>query len=199
MPWVGVSLLVGVALLVATGVIATFHESGTVALLPAFSGQPSLGGVAFIVRRNLLVLALHALVCVAGYLAMRGVPSVADAYEGPIRTLHRAATPIALVFVSLATLGSLTVQALALGEFAASIAAAYNLTPQHLLILILPHALPELTALFLPLGAWMVIARRNEWGDLLAASIITTALAVPVLVMAAIIEVYVSPLLVLAA
>jgi uncharacterized membrane protein SpoIIM required for sporulation len=58
---------------------------------------------------------------------------------------------------------------------------------------VLPHALPELVALFLPLAAWIIASRRGEWEQLLAATLVTVAVAVPVLVIAAFIEVYVSP------
>jgi hypothetical protein len=61
------------------------------------------------------------------------------------------------------------------------------------MLTLLPHALPELTALFLPLAAWLVASRRRRFDELLAATIATTALAAPVLVAAAAIEVYVWP------
>ena len=57
----------------------------------------------------------------------------------------------------------------------------------------LPHAIPELIALFLPLAAWIIASRRGEWDQLLAATAVTVAIAVPVLVVAALVEVYVSP------
>ncbi len=57
----------------------------------------------------------------------------------------------------------------------------------------LPHAIPELVALFLPLAAWIIASRRGEWDQLLAATLVTVMIAVPVLVAAAFIEVYVSP------
>ncbi len=57
----------------------------------------------------------------------------------------------------------------------------------------LPHALIELIALFLPLAAWIIASRRGEWEQLLAATVVTVAIAVPMLVVAALIEVYVSP------
>jgi hypothetical protein len=63
---------------------------------------------------------------------------------------------------------------------------------------LLPHALPELTALFLPLAAWTIASRRGDWQDLLAATFATVAIAVPVLVAAAAIEIWVSPRLLLA-
>ena len=58
---------------------------------------------------------------------------------------------------------------------------------------LLPHAILELTALFLPLAAWIIASRRGEWDQLLAATFVTVAIAVPMLVVAALIEVYISP------
>ena len=58
---------------------------------------------------------------------------------------------------------------------------------------LLPHAVPELTALFLPLAAWLVASRRGRWADLLAATVVTVSIAVPVLLAAAAVELYVSP------
>ena len=72
-------------------------------------------------------------------------------------------------------------------------AAALHASPALLLLGLLPHALPELVALFLPLAAWIVASRRGEWERLLAATIVTVSLAVPTLVLAAAWEVYVAP------
>ena len=54
-------------------------------------------------------------------------------------------------------------------------------------------AIVMLIALFLPLAAWIIASRRGEWEQLLAATFVTVALALPVLVIAALVEVYVSP------
>jgi hypothetical protein len=56
-----------------------------------------------------------------------------------------------------------------------------------------PHALPELFALFLPLAAWILAGRRGAWNELLAATLVTTACAVPLVVAAAAIETWVTP------
>ena len=101
-------------------------------------------------------------------------------------------------FVLLATLFSLSTQAYALGHGAADLAAQLRVSPFVLLIGLAPHALPELTALFLPLAAWTLASRRGAWKDLLAATFVTVALAVPVLVMAAAVETWVAPRLLLA-
>jgi uncharacterized membrane protein SpoIIM required for sporulation len=63
----------------------------------------------------------------------------------------------------------------------------------------LPHALLELTAVFLPLAAWTIASRRDEWDQLLAATMVTVAMAIPMLVLAAAWEVHVWPYLLSAA
>jgi hypothetical protein len=65
--------------------------------------------------------------------------------------------------------------------------------PGTLLLALAPHALPELIALFLPLAAWMLASRHGKWQDLLAATFVTVAIAVPVLLAAAAVETWVSP------
>jgi uncharacterized membrane protein SpoIIM required for sporulation len=72
------------------------------------------------------------------------------------------------------------------------------MSPALLLLALLPHALPELTALFLPLAAWLTASRRGDWDQLLAATVVTVALALPVLIMCACWEVYGAPHLVAA-
>ena len=62
----------------------------------------------------------------------------------------------------------------------------------------LPHALPELTAVFLPLAAWILLSRQGRWDEMLAATLVTTAIAFPVVVLAAVVETYVSPHLLVA-
>ena len=51
----------------------------------------------------------------------------------------------------------------------------------------------ELTALFLPLAAWLVASRRGDWDQLLAATFVTVAAAVPALLLAVSMEVYLFP------
>jgi hypothetical protein len=80
-----------------------------------------------------------------------------------------------------------------IGGGAASIAQQVGTTPGVLLLALTPHALPELIALFMPLAAWIVASRNDDWQDLLAATVVTVALAVPVLLAAAAVETWVSP------
>ena len=143
--------------------------------------------------RNSLVLALHAMACVAGFIAGSSLPMQAEHHRGWWRTVHEKAGPAAIVFVAGATTFSLCTQAYVLGNEAATLAAAARDRPRHAMLTLLPHALPELVALFLPLAAWMLASRREAWNELLAATFVTTAIAVPVLVLAANVEVFVWP------
>ena len=99
----------------------------------------------------------------------------------------------AIGFVGCATLFSLGTQAYALGHGAASLSAQLDISPALLLVSLLPHALPELFALFLPLAAWSIASARGAWNELLAATFTTTAVAIPLLVMAAAIETWITP------
>ena len=193
-PWVLGSLTVAVALLAAIWSVAelsTPDPSGNV--LPGLSQPAVLGDVAFLLYRNGLVLALHALACVAGFMARSSLPVVAEGYTGVWRRIHERAGTFAIGFVLVATLFSLATQAYALGHAASDLAWQLDISPLVLLAGLLPHALPELAALFLPLAAWTLAARRNAWEELLAATFVTVAVAVPVLVAAALIETYVTP------
>ena len=143
--------------------------------------------------RNSLVLALHALACVAGFIAGSSLPLSAASRSGVSRWVHDKAGPLAIAFVVCATSFSLCTQAYVIGGGAASVAAQIGTTPGVLLLALAPHAVPELVALFLPLAAWIIASRRNEWQNLLAATFVTVAVAIPVLLASAAIEIWVSP------
>ena len=88
---------------------------------------------------------------------------------------------------------SLTTQAYVLGSTGATLAYQLHISTGLLVLTVLPHALPELTALFLPLAAWTIASRRDEWDDLLAATVATVAIAIPMLGARGAWEIYVWP------
>jgi hypothetical protein len=149
--------------------------------------------VARILEHNLLVLALHAMACVAGFIAGSSLPLQAPARQGVSRWLHERGGRFAIAFVGAATAFSLSAQAYLIGRTLGGVAGFLRVSPAVLLLGVLPHAVPELIALFLPLAAWILASRRGEWEQLLAATLVTVTIAVPILVLAATIEVYVSP------
>lgn len=198
-PWALASLAVGALLLAATWVIATVSTpdvSG--AGFPGVNRRATVDDYGFVLFRNGLVLALHSLACVAGFMAGSSLPQVAAGYRGVWRRIHELAGPLAITFVAAATLFSLLTQAYALGSHASTLAADLGISPAMLMLGILPHALPELFALFLPLAAWSLASRAGRWEELLAATFVTTAIAIPILLLAGTVEVWVSPRLLLA-
>jgi len=141
----------------------------------------------------MLVLALHAFACIAGFMAGSSLPLQAQQHRGVSRWVHEHGGRLAIGFVVCATTFSLSAQAYVIGRTLAGVSHFLRVSPALLLLGVLPHAIPELIALFLPLAAWIIASRKGEWEQLLAATIVTVALAVPVLVLSAFVEVYVSP------
>jgi len=193
-PWVRGSLAVAAALLASIWVVATLATPDPTGVsLPGVWSPATTSDFAFVLFRNGLVLALHALACVAGFMAGSSLPVAAGGYSGLWRKVHDRAGPLAIGFVIAATVFSLATQAYALGHRAADLSYTLGMSPLVLLLGLLPHALPELTALFLPLAAWTLASRRGAWEELLAATFVTVAVAAPVLVATAAIETWVTP------
>jgi stage II sporulation SpoM-like protein len=192
--WVAGSTVASIGLLMAvwgiSGLFGGYEQ--IVALRPPFAiGAPR--DLLTIVRHNLLVLALHAMACVAGFIAGSSLPLQLEGRQGLSRWLHQHGGRVAIAFVAGATAFSLSAQAYVLGHTLAGVAGFLHVSPGLLLLGVLPHALPELIALFLPLAAWIIASRRGQWEQLLAATVATLAAALPMLLVAAMIEVYVSP------
>jgi hypothetical protein len=192
--WAAGSALAAGALLVAVWIIASLDPAyqQIVTLRPPFA-VGDIGNVLGVLRSNLLVLALHAMACVAGFIAGSSLPLQAAHRQGLSRWVHAHGGRIAIAFVVGATTFSLSAQAYLLGHTLGGVSNFLRVSPGLLLLAVLPHALPELIALFLPLAAWIIASRRGEWEQLLAATFVTVAVAVPVLVAAAFVEVYLSP------
>src|SRR3954451_15887327 len=193
-PWTVGATVIAATLLLAVWIVANLSAPDpTPILLPGLNRPANLAAVGHVLFRNSLVLALHSMACVAGYIAGSSLPREAESYTGLMRRVHDHAGRLAIAFVSAATLFSLTTQAYVLGSGASTLAAQGGVSPGLLLLGLLPHSVPELIALSLPLAAWLRASRRGAWSELMAATIVTTGIAAPVLVLAALTEVYVSP------
>jgi hypothetical protein len=192
--WVALSLAIALALLGAVWVVAGLLTPDITPIhLPGLTEPSDPGDLAPILWRNSLVLALHATACIAGFIAGASMPIAAAQRTGVSRWVHVKAGELAILFVCAVTLFSLSTQALYLGFQGATISYQLHISIGVLLLSVLPHAILELTALFLPLAAWLIASRRGEWNQLLAATLITVLIAIPALVVAATIEVYVWP------
>jgi len=193
-PWLALSFAIACGLLGAVFVIAKLSTpDATRYFIPGYHADAGASDYLHVLYRNSLVLALHGMACVAGFMAGSSLPLSASKRSGASRWVHEKAGPLAIGFVVCATCFSLVTQAFVLGGGVASIALQLGSSPGLLLLALTPHALPELMALFLPLAAWMIASRRGQWHELLAATVVTVGIAVPVLLGSAAIELWVSP------
>lgn len=192
--WLALSLAIALSLLGAVWVVSGLLTPDISPIhLPGLTEPQDPSDLLPILWRNSLVLALHATACVAGFIAGASMPIAAAQRSGISRWVHVKAGQFAILFVAAVTLFSLLTQSLYLGFQGATVSSQLDISRAVLILTVLPHAIPELTALFLPLAAWLIASRRGEWNQLLAATFLTVALAIPTLVAAATIEVYVWP------
>jgi Stage II sporulation protein M len=198
--WIGTAIVVAAGLLAAVWFIASIAApSSTLRTIPGITQASHSYDVFPILLRNAGVLALHAVACLAAFIAGNSLALSPERRSGLSRVAHQVARPIAIAWVVAVTVFSLVAQAYALGQIGATLAYQLHISPGLLVLTVLPHALPELTAVFLPLAAWSIASRKGEWGDLLAATGVTVAIAVPLLIFAATWEICVWPLLLRAA
>lgn len=192
--WLALGVAIALVLLGAVWVVAGMLTPDLTPIhMPGLTEPTDPGDLLPILWRNSLVLALHATACVAGFIAGASMPIAAAQRTGFSRWIHVKTAEFAILFVAAVTLFSLGTQALYLGFQGSTIAYQLDISHATLILSVLPHAIPELTALFLPLAAWLIASRRGEWNQLLAATFITVLLAIPVLVVSATTEVYLWP------
>jgi len=187
--WLLGGLAFGLLLLFAVLLVATVaRPDPTPAYIPGYTWPADLGDYFRVIWRNGLVLALHAVACVAGFIAGSSLPLQASQMRGWQRWIHEKARPLAFAWVVIVITFSLVSQAFILGSTGAQLAEQLQISPGLLVLTVFPHAIVELTAVFLPLAAWTIASRRGDWHNLLAATFATIAVALPMLFVAAIWE-----------
>jgi Stage II sporulation protein M len=193
-PWFLGALAFAAGLLAAVLLVASVARPDVTPLyIPGIAYEADLEDVVRVIFRNGLVLALHAVACVAGFIAGSSLPLQASQMHGWRRWIHEKARPLAFAWIVAVTCFSLVTQAYVLGSTGAQLAEQFQISPALLMLTVFPHAILELTAVFLPLAAWTIASRREEWQDLLAATFATVAVALPILVIAASWETFVWP------
>ncbi|HEX4109759.1 MAG TPA: hypothetical protein VHX88_16605, partial [Solirubrobacteraceae bacterium] len=190
LPWLSLSLIVAVAIL---ALVLAF----SVDVRPDYAGGgvPRVGDLADALRTwasNLCVLLLHLLIGVATFACLRTLPMQAEHRFGWDRFIHRQLARPTLVGVAGAAAYSMYHLSHTIGARLAAVSRELHRSPGSVLAALLPHAIPELTAVFLPLGATIIVARRNP--DRLIAALAVCALVGAVLLAgAAACETWLSP------
>ena len=198
--WLEAAALISLLLLAAVLAVASIVKPDLgFSYAPAPPDGLDLDRILEVIGRNSLVLALHAFACIAGFIAGSSLPLSAARRTGISKVIHERARPIAFGWVVGVTSFSLITQAFALGLTGSTLAHSLAIAPGVLVLTALPHAMLELTAVFLPLAAWTLASHRDEWDQLLAATLVTVTIAIPMLVVSATWEVHVWPSLLQAA
>ncbi len=191
--WMIKSLCIALTMLLAVYIVSLLVGGADTYALPNILGKPHMSDVVVVFFRNMLVLALHGFVCLAGFMAMRALPEQSKYKSGLNRWVHEHAGPAAMIFVSAATIFSMTTQTWILGNQVADLSFSLGVSQATLMLTVLPHAVLELTAVFLPLAAFLTASRAHEWDQLLAATIVTVSVAIPMIIIAALLEAYLWP------
>ena len=193
LPWAALSLAIACTMFLGVWMVATWMPQSTRSVLPLFVGQNNtFSDATWILAKNSMVLLLHLLVCVAAYLARRAVPMQAQHTTGINRFMHRHAGSVAMAAVAGLTAYSLSWQTWMLGNDLHSASQTLHLTPAGLLIRASLHGIPELTAVFLPLAACLILGKNKKWNQLLAATAVCAVIAFPILIITAAIEAWVT-------
>jgi hypothetical protein len=139
--WLAGSALAAVGLLLAVWVVASLDHGyqQIITLQPPFAVGDA-ANVAQVLRANALVLALHALACVAGFIAGSSLPLQAPQHHGVSRWVHEHGGRLAIAFVALATAFSLSAQAYVIGHSLAGVSHFLRVSPGILLLGVLPHS-----------------------------------------------------------
>src|SRR5271156_1874011 len=139
--WVAGSALAATGLLLAVLAVASLDHGyqQIITLQPPFAVGNG-ANVLDVLRSNLLVLALHAMACVAGFIAGSSLPLQAEHHHGVSRWVHEHGGPIAIAFVACATAFSLSAQAYVIGHTLAGVSGFLHVSPALLLLGVLPHA-----------------------------------------------------------
>lgn len=106
--------------------------------VPSLPEGNEAGYVAHLVGKNSLVLALHAVACVAGFIAGSALPLSAERRSGISRWIHHHARPVAFAWVVFVTCFSLIAQAAALGIYGSTLAFSAGVSPAVLVATVLP-------------------------------------------------------------
>ena len=196
LPWLALSLLIACSMFLGTYAVATKMPQAAKSQMPMFifSGNSAADALDLLLR-NSMVLLLHLLVCVAAYLARRAVPMQAKYTSGVNRWVHENAGGVAMLAVAGMTVYSLAWQTWQLGNALHSASDTLDISAASLLVRASLHGIPELTAMFLPLAACLILGWRKQWNQMLAASVLCACISLPILVAAAATETWATRLL----
>lgn len=192
--WLLLAMGVGLVILLAAVGVSLLTPGSNEAFYPTFTdASAGWDNAVWVVKRGLLVLCLHCLVCLAAYLAMRAVPAEAEYSTGINRWIHEHVGPVAMFAVAACTVFSLLVQAWHLGLDIADASRTLDVSPALLALTMLPHGLLAFGGMFLPLAACLSLGRSGDWNKTLAAALLAGLFGAPLVFAGAGWEIWLTP------
>ena len=128
--WAAGSAVAAIGLLLAVWIVSSLDHGyqQILTLQPPFV-VGGVGDVLKVLESNMLVLALHAMACVAGFIAGSSLPLQAEHHHGLSRWVHEHGGRIAIGFVVCATTFSLSAQAYLIGHSLAGVSHFLRVSP----------------------------------------------------------------------
>lgn len=201
--WFAVSAVISAVMLVGTVIAGSLlpgdpGDGSHSLLLGSYSyvREPAWENFMNIFSKNLLVLLLHFFCCLVGAIIgrpHRPLPEKWAKFGNLHSELPKWMADLALVYAFTATLASVAIQTTGLGFILADISSYTDLAPWQLGLEILPHALFELPAIFLPLGLFLIQAKKKELRPLNTYAWQSLLIALPLIIIAALIETFITP------
>ena len=189
-PWVVISAAISFSMLAAIYLCATYWpnpQSVNESYTPLFTTRGDFSSVLNLMKANLMVLAIYVVACVAVWMV-----NVRIEFAPSRQALQSAVCQLTIGLVTALIIFAIGRQII---HIAGNMVAASNTLDLPVLTLMARaslHGLFELTAIFLPLGALILLGRRRQWDQLPAAAALSTIVAIPMLLIAAGIETWVT-------
>lgn len=199
-----ISVWIGASYLSAHGFIGEGNYK------PLFSTRGDFRAFTDIFIANMLVLGVHFFACVGTYLINKRVnyflerrlsqeEIIAKLEEGEEidftsreQQISHQVGRLSLVMIASLVVFSITRQIIILSTNIAAASESLDISVTTLMARAALHAFLELTAIFLPLAADLILSKKGRWQELLAGAWFSLAIAVPVLLLTAAIETWVT-------
>ena len=210
-PWATLSLLISIGMFFSIYYVAVYlqqHSFINESYVPLFTTKGDFSAALSLMKANMMVLAIHFLACIAAWIVnvrfdyyLERKISAKEVGEkinegldfvSSRQSLRKFLGRITMAGVTALVIFSIVRQTIYIAGNIVSASDTLGLSILTLLSRAALHGLFELTAIFLPLAALILIGQKQQWEQLPAAAFLSIILAVPMLALAAIIETWVT-------
>lgn len=213
--WVALSFAISLFMFISIWIGASYLSSHgfigeEVSYRPLFSTKGNFSAFINIFLANVMVLGVHFFACVGAYLVNKRVNHFLEnrlSKDEIIDNLNRGEDinftsrqqdishqvgRLSIVLIASLVIFSITRQIIILSTHIAGASQSLDIPITTLMARAALHAFLELTAIFLPLAADLILSKQGRWQELLAGAWFSLAIAIPMLLLTAAIETWVT-------